>query len=115
VHDPRVLALAAKVRYRIDPQNPYPRSFIGHIRARIADGRVIEERQPHLRGGAQEPLTSADIERKFLRNAGHGGWDEARAGTALALLRTLFDKDIDLSFFCADRDESTLHHCTSYR
>jgi 2-methylcitrate dehydratase PrpD len=97
VHDPRVLALAAKVRYRTDPQNPYPRSFTGHIRARLADGRVIEERQPHLRGGAQEPLTSADIERKFLHNAGHGGWDAARAGTAPALMRTIYDGQIDLS------------------
>ena len=52
VREPRVLALAAKVRYRIDPQNPYPASFTGHIRAVLADGRVIEERQPHLRGGA---------------------------------------------------------------
>jgi 2-methylcitrate dehydratase PrpD len=98
VRDPRVLALAAKVRYRIDPLNPYPRSFTGHVRARLADGREVEERQPHLRGGAQEPLTSADIARKFLRNAGHGGWDEARAGTALALMRTLYDRQIDLSF-----------------
>jgi 2-methylcitrate dehydratase PrpD len=97
VQDLRVLALAAKVRYRIDPRNPYPRSFNGHIRVQLADGRVVEERQPHLRGGAQEPLTSADIERKFLRNAGHGGWDEARARTALALMRTLFDRQIDLS------------------
>jgi 2-methylcitrate dehydratase PrpD len=98
VQDPRVLALAAKVRYRIDPQNQYPRSFTGHIRVRLADCRVVEERQPHLRGGAQEPLTSADIERKFVRNAGHDGWDEARAATALALLRTVFDHRIDLSF-----------------
>jgi 2-methylcitrate dehydratase PrpD len=98
VQDPRVLALAAKVRYRIDPLNSYPRSFTGHVRARLADGREVGERQPHLRGGAQEPLTSADIERKFLRNAGHGGCDEARAATALALMRTLYDRRIDLSW-----------------
>jgi 2-methylcitrate dehydratase PrpD len=98
VNDPRVTALAAKVRYRIDPQNPYPKGFTGHVRALLAGGRVIEERQPHLRGGAREPLTSSDIEDKFLRNAGHGGWDEARAGKALARLRALFDGGIDLSF-----------------
>ena len=97
VPDPRVLALAAKVRYEIDPQNPYPSNFTGHIRALLADGRVVEERQPHLRGGAHEPLTRADIEEKFALNARHGGWDAARAEQALALLRTLYDGKIDLS------------------
>ena len=57
VRDERVLALAARIRYRIDPHNPYPAGFTGHVRARLADGRIVEERQPHLRGGAHEPLT----------------------------------------------------------
>src|SRR6202049_2926910 len=57
VHDPAVVALASKVRYEIDPTNPYPNNFTGHIRAVLADGRVIEERQPHLRGGPPQPLT----------------------------------------------------------
>ena len=97
VNEPRVIALAGKVRYRIDPQNPYPNNFTGHIRAVLADGSVVEERQPHLRGGAQEPLTSADIEDKFLLNARHGGWSEPRARKALALLRKLYDGKVDLS------------------
>ena len=67
------------MRYRIDPDNPYPDNFTGHIRATLRDGSVIEERQPHMRGGAHEPLTRADIEDKFLLNARHGGYDAARA------------------------------------
>jgi len=55
--DPAVVALASKVRYQIDPNNPYPKNFTGHIRAVLNDGRVVEERQPHMRGGAHEPLT----------------------------------------------------------
>ncbi len=97
VKDARVLALAAKVRYQIDPQNPYPRNFTGHIRAVLNDGSVVEERQPHMRGGAHEPLTRQDIEDKFMLCVRHGGWDDARAGRALALLRTLYDGRIDLS------------------
>ena len=97
VHDPAVVALASKVRYQIDPQNPYPKNFTGHIRAVLNDGRVIEERQPHMRGGAHEPLTRADIEEKFALNARHGGWDDARSERALALLRTLYAGRIDLS------------------
>jgi 2-methylcitrate dehydratase PrpD len=95
--DPKVVALAGKVRYRIDPNNPYPKSFTGHIRATLNDGRVVEERQPHFRGGAQEPLTTQDIEDKFVLNCRHGGWDEARASQALKLLRGLYDGRIDLS------------------
>ena len=68
VREPAVVALVGKVRYRIDPQNPYPKNFTGHIRATLRDGAVVEERQPYMRGGAQEPLTRADIEAKFLLN-----------------------------------------------
>ncbi len=97
VRDPAVRALAAKVRYEIDPQNPYPKNFTGHIRATLRDGRVVEERQPHMRGGAHEPLTRGDIMQKFLLNARHGGWDHARAKTALAQIAKLYDGGIDLS------------------
>src|SRR5215469_16859443 len=97
VKEARVTALAAKVRYQIDPHNPYPNNFTGHIRAVLADGRVVEERQPHMRGGAHEPLTRGDIEEKFVLNARHGGWDAARTQSALARMRTLFDGKIDLS------------------
>jgi 2-methylcitrate dehydratase PrpD len=98
VKDAAVLALAAKVRYRIDPNNPYPKNFTGHIRATLADGRVLEERQPHMRGGAREPLSRADIEEKFVLNARHGGWDHARARRALALLPALYHGRVDLAF-----------------
>jgi len=97
VREASVLALAAKVRYRIDPKNPYPKNFTGHIRATLRDGSVVEERQPHMRGGAQEPLTRADIEEKFLLNAKHGGWSADRAGSALKLIGGLFDGPIDLA------------------
>jgi 2-methylcitrate dehydratase PrpD len=97
VKEARVLALAEKVRYEIDPHNPYPKSFTGHIRAVLADGRVVEERQPHLRGGAHEPLSRDDIEEKFVLNARHGGWDAARTRSALVRMRALFDGKIDLS------------------
>ena len=96
VKDPDVLALAAKVRYRIDPDNPYPKAFTGHIRATLNDGTVVEERQPHFRGGANEPLTRADIEEKFALNASHGGWDAARAKAALSLLTKFYQGPIDL-------------------
>ena len=95
-HDPRVRALAAKVHYRIDPQNPYPNAFTGHLRATLADGSIVEERQPHFRGGANEPLTADEIAAKYAANAAFGGWDEARTERARAALRGAFDAPLDL-------------------
>jgi hypothetical protein len=85
------------VRYQIDPQNPYPKNFTGHIRATLRDGSVVEERQPYMRGGAQEPLTRADIEEKFLLNAKHGGWSAGRAAQVLKSLGSLFEGPVDLT------------------
>ena len=97
VADPEVLELARKVRYVIDPDNPYPSAFTGHIRIVLDDGRTVEERQPHIRGGAQEPLTRAEIDEKFATCCRHGGWDANRTQAALSLARSQFDANIDLS------------------
>ena len=97
VRDEAVLALAAKVRYVVDPANPYPNNFTGHIRAVLNDGSVVEERQPHFRGGAHEPLTRADLEEKFALNARHGGWDDSRSASALKRLAGLYQGKIDLA------------------
>jgi 2-methylcitrate dehydratase PrpD len=98
VKEPRVLALAAKVRYKIDPNSPYPNNYTGHIRAVLRDGTIVEERQPHLRGGAGEPLARREIEEKFMGNARHGGWPLDRAEAALDLARNFYrESSYDLS------------------
>ena len=97
IGDRDVLALAAKVKFVIDPQNPYPANYTGHIRAAMKDGSVIEERQPHMRGGAQEPLTRQDVTDKFALNAQHGGWTAAQGDATLKLLAGLYQGKIDLS------------------
>jgi 2-methylcitrate dehydratase PrpD len=97
VMEPSVRSLAAKVRYQIDASNPYPFEYTGHLRARLADGRFLEERQPHLRGGAREPLARADLEEKLRSNARAGGWSEERIAPVLALARALWDGPVDLS------------------
>jgi len=63
----------------------------------MTDGQVFEERQPHFRGGASEPLIRADIEEKFSLNARHGGWDEKRSAASLKLLSKLYGGKIDLA------------------
>ncbi len=96
VRDPRILALASRVRYVVDPANPYPKAYTGHIRMTLKDGRVFEERQPHIRGGAHEPLTRAEIEAKFRGNCEHGGWPRERAAQFLESVPMLFDSPLDL-------------------
>ena len=101
VRDRRVLALAAKVRYEVDPKNPYPNGYTGHVRMTLKDGRVFEERQPHIRGGASEPLSREELERKFRGNAAHGGWPAALADRFLDYSKRAFDAKVDLSPFRA--------------
>jgi len=79
IHSAGVLRLAGKIRYQINPGDDYPRSFAGHLRATLKDGSQREFRQPYLRGGARAPLSDADVERKFMNNAGYGGWNPALA------------------------------------
>jgi 2-methylcitrate dehydratase PrpD len=90
IADPEVLALASKIRYTIDPANPYPRKFTGHLRATLADGTAREYRQPHMRGGAEAPLPAAELEGKFMDNAIYGGWTADRAERLLGASRTIF-------------------------
>jgi 2-methylcitrate dehydratase PrpD len=70
IGDPAVLELAAKVRYELDPTIDYPRHFSGHVKVKMADGKVFEENQAHPRGGLDDPLPPAEIEAKFRANAG---------------------------------------------
>jgi 2-methylcitrate dehydratase PrpD len=69
IHDPVVLELAKKVRYELDPTIDYPRHFSGHVKIILADGTVLEENQPHPRGGFESPLAPEEIEAKFRANA----------------------------------------------
>ena len=99
VRDARILALAGKVRYVVDPGNPYPRAYTGHVRMTHRDGRVFEERQPHIRGGVHEPLTRNGIERKFRSNAAYGGWPMPLADQFLAFADNAFHGSPDLAPF----------------
>lgn len=76
VKDPRMLDLAAKIHYIIDPENEYPDNYSGHIKVHFKDGSVTELNQPHMRGGTKEPLTRDQLIAKFRSNVSYGGWPE---------------------------------------
>jgi MmgE/PrpD C-terminal domain len=69
VGDPEILALASRVGYELDPSIDYPRQFVGHVQVRLRDGRILEERRDHPRGGPDAPMTREEIESKFRGNA----------------------------------------------
>jgi 2-methylcitrate dehydratase PrpD len=95
VRDERILSLASKVQYVVDPNNPYPKAFTGHVRMTMKDGTVHEERQPFIRGGVHAPLSRQDIEDKFRLNAKFGGWSEERMEKFLKAVPGWFDGRID--------------------
>jgi len=95
-------ALAAKVRYVVDPANPYPKQFTGHLRVSLKDGRVMEARQGYFKGGADHPLSDADLQTKFFANCLHGGLAKPRAEAMLAMIQQIFDAPlVDLSLLGA--------------
>jgi 2-methylcitrate dehydratase PrpD len=69
IRDTSVLDLARKIRYVLDPTIDYPRHFSGHVKVFMKDGKLLEENQPHPRGGFEDPLPPAEIEAKFRANA----------------------------------------------
>jgi len=69
IHDADILKLAARVRYELDPTVDYPRHFSGHVKVFMKDGTLLDENQPHPRGGFEDPLPPAEIEEKFRANA----------------------------------------------
>jgi 2-methylcitrate dehydratase PrpD len=82
VTDPELLAIAGKVGFEVDPGNPYPAAFTGHVCIEYEDGSVEEAERGHMRGGAAEPLSRQEIDDKFranMRFCGHSRPDAVLA------------------------------------
>jgi 2-methylcitrate dehydratase PrpD len=91
IEDETARTLAGKISYEINPDDEYPRNFTGQLRAVLLSGEVREFRQPCMRGGAQAPMTTAEVEAKSMANARYGGWTQDQAHKLLALSTRLFD------------------------
>ena len=90
IEDPRVLALASKIRYSINPHDEYPRNFTGQLRATLTDGSRREIRRPHMRGGVHAPMSQAELEAKFMDNVLYGGWRREQGDRFKQVARELF-------------------------
>jgi 2-methylcitrate dehydratase PrpD len=69
IADPRVLALAGKVRYETKHYDSYPAAFPGGVRIRLRDGRALEADAPYQLGGPENPMSVDEVRAKFCENA----------------------------------------------
>lgn len=67
--DPQTLAIAALVECEADPTADFPRYFGGEVIVELADGRVLQHKEPINRGAAGRPISDADIVAKYHDNA----------------------------------------------
>ncbi|GII86128.1 MmgE/Prp family protein [Sphaerisporangium siamense] len=79
---PEVAELAARVRTVITPSGDVAADAPGHVRVRLAGGRVLEGRVPRSVGGPGRPLGDAELDAKFTANA--AGAPEAAEAAELA-------------------------------
>jgi 2-methylcitrate dehydratase PrpD len=86
IGDPRVLALAGKVRYEVRDYPSYPAAFPGGVRIRLRDGRVLEADAPYQLGGPENPMSADDVRAKFRGNAALALDDAALAALEEAVL-----------------------------
>ena len=86
--DPETLWLADKVTCEIDPdvQAVFPKKRGAKVRIELKDGTVYEKELYDLKGSPSNPVSTAELERKFMSNA-KAAMEEIRAQELLALLR----------------------------
>jgi 2-methylcitrate dehydratase PrpD len=89
VMDPTVRALAGKIHYVVDPENPYPKQFTGHLRVTLRNGEVREARQGYFRGGRDAPLSMEELLHKFRANCQYGGASAEQAERLLQVVKGL--------------------------
>ena len=69
IRDPRLLALADRVTFSLDPASRYPETFPGWVKVRLRDGGTLEAREESQRGGPDRPIAPDEVIAKFRDNA----------------------------------------------
>jgi 2-methylcitrate dehydratase PrpD len=66
---PEVQALLELTGYALDPNTRFPRYYSGEVVVETKDGRTLRAREEFNRGSDGQPLSEADVVRKFTDNA----------------------------------------------
>jgi 2-methylcitrate dehydratase PrpD len=93
--DPAVLAVAQRVRYRVEEFATTAQAFPGGVRIELRDGRVLSRQLDYQPGAPENPLSAAEVQAKFRANA-RPALGDACADELLAVVRSLEEQD-DLS------------------
>jgi 2-methylcitrate dehydratase len=98
LHEPRILAFMQKIKVKEDPAfaTPAGNAPSARITATLDDGRSITRQVDNMPGFPGQPMSRADVERKFRSNVGKR-WSQERTD---AILRDLWalDRTDDLHF-----------------
>jgi 2-methylcitrate dehydratase len=94
IHDPKALALMAKMTVKADPELTamMPKKIPIRISATLKDGRAISRQVDAVPGLGGMPLQRGDFERKFSDNVGKI-WSEARQRRVLDFLWNIDRQD----------------------
>lgn len=98
IGDPRVLALAAKVRHETRAYDSYPAAFPGGVRITTRSGETLEADFPYQRGGPENPMSAAEIRAKFEQNASLALGDAALEALVTAVLTLEEQDDVSHAF-----------------
>ena len=69
IRNPVALDLCQRAHYAEDPDSRFPRYYSGEVVIETTDGRTLRHREEFNRGSDGQPLSAADVERKFTDNA----------------------------------------------
>src|SRR4029450_3874611 len=67
--DPKVRALALKVRCHADPETAFPTYFSGGVTATLSDGRTLKHHVRVNSGAGDRTMTADAVEAKFMASA----------------------------------------------
>ena len=96
LREPRVLALMHKITVKADPAlDTFPGAPPVRITAVLQDGQRVVQQVDNMPGFPGQPMTRADVERKFRGNV-EGRWPRERTAEVLQALWAL-DRPSDLS------------------
>jgi 2-methylcitrate dehydratase PrpD len=66
VHDPAILALAAKVSMSVAEEARHVRTLVSTVTVTLKDGRVLSRRVADFKGTPESPLTREEMREKFM-------------------------------------------------
>jgi hypothetical protein len=67
--EPKVIALAQRMRWVGEPNTGFPARFPAALEARLRDGRRLEARVPDVLGSPERPAAAGALQAKFAANA----------------------------------------------